>query len=104
VWVIVSFTSPRTTWERLGDGYRVEAGFVLWEANDVLQIPASALFRDGDGWAAFVIDQGRAVRRAVKVGQRNGLNAQVLAGIEAGEQVIVHPDDRVHAGVRVATR
>ena len=104
VWVIVAFTSPPERWQRLGDGYRVEASFILWEANDVLQIPASALFRDGDGWAAFAVEQGKAVKRRVQVGQSTGLSAQVLSGINAGEQVIVHPDDRVREGVRVATR
>lgn len=100
--VIVDFTSDAG--QRLGDGYRLEASFILWEANDVLQIPASALFRDGDNWAAFAVEQGHAVRRRVEVGQRSGLAAQVLSGIRAGEEVIVHPDDRVKDGVRVVTR
>lgn len=105
VWVIVAFTSPAALWQRLGDGYRVEASFVVWEANDVLQIPASALFRDGDkGWAAFVVEQGKAVKRRVEIGQRNGLSAQVVSGVQAGEQVINHPDDRVRQGVSVAAR
>lgn len=104
VWVIVAFTSPAAQWQRLGDGYRVEASFILWEANDVLQIPASALFRDGDGWAAFVVEQGKAVKRRVEMGQRNGLGAQVISGIKAGERVIVHPDDRVRDGGAVVAR
>jgi HlyD family secretion protein len=104
VWVIVDFTSPATRWQRLGDGYRVEASFVLWEGQDVLQIPASALFRDGDGWAVFVVEQGKAGKRAVRIGQRNGLSAQIVAGIKAGERVIRHPDDRVHDGVGVKAR
>lgn len=104
VWVIVAFTSPRAQWQRLGDGYRVEASFILWEADDALQIPASALFRDGDGWAAFAVEQGKAVKRRVETGQRNGLSAQVISGIKAGEQVVVHPDDRVHDGVAIAAR
>ncbi len=104
VWVIVSFTSPAAQWQRLGDGYRVEASFILWEANDVLQIPASALFRDGNDWAVFAVAQGKAVKRRVEIGQRNGLSAQLISGINAGERVIVHPDDRVHEGVRVVSR
>lgn len=104
VWVIVAFTSPADKWQRLGDGYRVEASFILWEADDVLQIPASALFRDGDGWAVFSAEQGKAVKRRVEIGQRNGLSAQVVSGIKAGEQVIVHPDDRVRDGGAVAAR
>ena len=104
VWVIVAFTSPAAQWQRLGDGYRVEASFILWEANDVLQIPASALFRDGDGWAAFVVEKGKAVKRRIEIGQRNGLSAQVISGIKASERVIVHPDDRVRDGGAVVAR
>lgn len=100
--VIVSFTSAAA--QRLGDGYRVEASFILWEANDVLQIPASALFREGRDWAVFAVEQGRAVKRRVQIGQRNGLAAQILSGIRQGEQVIVHPDDKVADGVRLVTR
>ena len=104
VWVIVAFTSPKARWQRLGDGYRVEATFILWEGKDVLQIPASALFRDGSGWAAFVTENGKAVKRRVEVGQRSALSAQVLSGIREGEHVIVHPDDRVHDGAGVTAR
>lgn len=104
VWIIVAFTSPREEWQRLGDAYRVEARFILWEGKDVLQIPASSLFRDGSGWAAFVVREGKAVKRSVEIGQQSGLAAQLLSGIDEGEKVIVHPDDRVRDGVRVSTR
>lgn len=102
VWVIADFTSPAAQWQTLGDGYRVEASFILWQENNVLQIPASALFRDGNSWAVFVAQDEKAVKRAVQIGQRNGLNAQIVSGIDEGERVIVHPDDRVHDRVRVA--
>jgi HlyD family secretion protein len=104
VWVIVDFSSPAAQWARLGDAYRVEASFIVWEEADVLQIPASAVFRDGDGWAAFVAEDGRAARRRVELGQRTGLVAQVVAGIREGERVIVHPDDRLRDGVAVTER
>jgi len=104
VHVIVDFTSPRRLWQRLGDGYRVETKFVVWEGADVLQIPASALFRHNGGWAAFVVRDGRAQLRPVKLGHRNGLKAEVLQGIKAGEQVIIHPDDKVRDGGRVRVR
>jgi len=104
VWVIVDFTSPASRWRQLGDGYRVEASFILWEEDNVLQIPASALFRDGKDWALFAIEGDRAVKRAVQIGQRNGLHAQILSAVNEGDRVIVHPDDQVHDGVRVAVR
>jgi HlyD family secretion protein len=104
VWVISDFTSPPAEWQRLGDGYRVEARFVLWRGDDVLQVPASALFRYKDGWAVFVIENNRARRRAVKIGHRNGLTAQILAGLSAGERVVNHPSDAVEDGRRVRAR
>lgn len=102
--VIVDFTSPREEWRRLGDGYRVEARFVVWEGNDVLQIPASALFRHDSGWAVFVVEGGRARLKPVRIGQRAGLIAQVTSGLAAGEKLISHPDDKIADGVRVKPR
>jgi HlyD family secretion protein len=104
--VISDITSPLEKWERLGDGYRIEATFVLWEGNDVLLAPASALFRYDDGWAVFVIEQGVARRRPVRIGHRNGLQAEILAGLEEGETVITHPDSSIDEGkpVEVALR
>jgi len=102
--VIVDFTSPREAWARLGDGYRVEARFVLWEGQDVLQLPTSALFRQGEGWAAFVIDGRHARLKPVEIGQRAGLATEVLSGLAAGDRVVAHPDETIRDGVRVKPR
>jgi HlyD family secretion protein len=104
VHIVVDFTSPRRLWQRLGDGYRVEVRFVVWQGHDVLQVPASALFRHNGGWAVFVARNGRARLQPVKVGHRNGLTAEVLEGVRAGESVITHPDDRIQDGRRVRPR
>jgi len=102
--VIVDFSSPREAWARLGDGYRVEARFVLWEGQDVLQLPTSALFRQGEGWAAFVIDGRRARLAPVELGQRAGLATEVRSGLAAGDKVVAHPDETIKDGVRVKPR
>ena len=102
--VIVDFAAPREAWQALGDGYRVEARFVLWQADDVLQLPTSALFRHGEGWAAFTVDGGRARLTPVEAGQRAGLATQVLSGLAAGTRVISHPDDKISDGTRVKPR
>lgn len=104
VWVVTDFIAGPEQWERLGDGYRLEARFVLWEENDVVQVPASALFRENEGWAVFVVVDGLAQKRVVGVGRRNGLRAQILTGIVVGETVVVHPDEQVFTGVRVKAR
>ncbi|MEW5976112.1 MAG: efflux RND transporter periplasmic adaptor subunit [Acidobacteriota bacterium] len=104
VLVIVDFTSPSELWERLGDAYRVEASFILWEQPDVLQVPASALFRYQEGWAVFVAEAGVARRRVVEVGKRNGLFAQIISGVSQDESVITHPDETIDDGSPVKFR
>ncbi len=101
VWVIADITSPRERWSRLGDAYRVEASFVIWHQDKVLQVPTSALFRHGEAWAVFNVEHGRAKRRPVEIGQRSGLVAQIVSGLSEGDVVITHPDDRIEEGVRV---
>lgn len=102
--VIVDFASPREAWQALGDGYRVEARFVLWERQDVLQLPTSALFRHGEGWAVFVVEGGRARLTPVETGQRAGLATQVLSGVAAGARLVSHPDEAISDGTRVKPR
>ncbi|MBK1691655.1 efflux RND transporter periplasmic adaptor subunit [Ectothiorhodospira mobilis] len=100
VWSVL--TSPRGQWSRLGDGYRVEARFVLWEGEDVIQVPTSTLFRHGEGQAVFVVESGRARLRPVETGRSSGLWTQILSGLDPGESVIRHPGSRVADGVSVA--
>jgi HlyD family secretion protein len=88
----------------LSDGYRVEARIVVWDRPEVTRVPAGALFRRGDGWAVFIVENGRAVEREVRVGHHNGRTAEVLGGLDEGETVVMYPSDRVREGVRVALR
>ena len=104
VWVIVDFDAQRERWKDLGDGYRVEARFILWEGDDVLQVPASALFREEERWAVYVIEDGEAVRRTVTPGRRSGLLTEIQDGLEPGERVILHPGQDIEPGRRVEAR
>lgn len=102
--VIIDLVSERDQWERLGHGYQVDLKIVLWENDNVIKLPLTALFRDGADWAVFVADDGVAERRVVKVGKRNGLEAEIVEGLAEGEQVILHPGDRIADGVNVENR
>lgn len=104
VLIIADFVSVPETWERLGDRYRVEAQFILWEGNEVLQIPANALFRYENGWAVFTVVGDTVRRRKVVVGHRSGLVAEVVEGLKVGEVVVTHPSDEVGEGVKVVER
>jgi HlyD family secretion protein len=102
--IIIDLIDPPEKRPTLGDGYRVEARIVVWERPDVLKVPAGALFRRGDGWAVFREERGRAAPRPVTIGRSNGLEAEVREGLAENDRVILHPSDRVVAGVAVAPR
>jgi HlyD family secretion protein len=102
--VIVDFEDPVEAWEKLGDGYRVEVRVVIWQGEDVVKVPTSSLFRKGGDWAVFALDSGRARLVRVELGRRNGLEAQIVSGLEAGQEVVVHPSDTLEDGARVAPR
>jgi HlyD family secretion protein len=87
--------------QALGDGYRVNAHIVVWAADQVNKIPASALFRCAEAWCTFVIENGLAKRRSVKIGHRNAQEAEVLEGLAPGETVIRHPANQIEEGTRV---
>ncbi|MCF8477474.1 MAG: HlyD family efflux transporter periplasmic adaptor subunit [Pseudolabrys sp.] len=101
--VILDFTGPETEWRELGHGYRIIARVVVWHGEGVL-VPLGALFRQGESWAVFVVADGRAQRRLIKIGERNLHAARVVYGLKVGEQVILHPSDRVADGVRIEPR
>lgn len=104
VLVICAINSDFELWQNLGDGYRVEAEFILWEQDDTLQVPASALFRQGNDWAVFKVSDNRARVNMVELGARSGLAAQVLSGLSPGDQVVIYPSDNVVDGARVEPR
>lgn len=103
--VMIDFSDPMEKWRALGHGFRVQARIVVWRDDDVLKLPVSALFRDGADWAVFVgSGEGRAVMRKVELGRRNGVEAQVVAGLSEGDAVVLHPSDRIEDGVRIEPR
>jgi HlyD family secretion protein len=102
--VVVDLTSPPALWQELGDGFRVDAGIVVFRADDALKVPASALFRDAEGWAAFVVERGRARKRPVVSPRRSAREAQIEGGVAEGETVILYPTDVIADGVAVTAR
>ena len=88
----------------MGDGFRLTARIVVWEADQVLKVPASALYRCGQAWCVFVVEGGRARQRTLALGHRNLQEAQVTDGLRAGEQVVRYPGNALHDGARVRWR
>jgi HlyD family secretion protein len=104
VWVIVDFDERPERRRTLGDGYRVEVRIVIWKGKDVMKVPAGALFRHEGGQAVYAVEDGQAVLRPVQAGRGNGLETQIVSGLREGEQVILHPSDKIKGGTAVVPR
>jgi HlyD family secretion protein len=98
---IIAFDEPREQWQSLGDGYHIEVRLILWASDGVTQLPLGAVFRQGSGWACYMLDNGVARLRSIEVGHRGEANVEVISGLALGDAVIVHPGDRVQDGVHV---
>ena len=102
--VVVDFEEPRDVRERLGDGFRVEVRIIIWSKDNVLKVPTSSLFREGAEWAVYKVAGNTAQLQIVQVGQRGGLEAEVLSGVADGDQIVVYPSAAIRPGVKLARR
>ena len=89
---------------QLGDGYRVEIRVVTWQSEDVMKVPVGALFRRGEEWAVFAVNDGVARLQRVQVGQRNDSEAEIVNGLTVGQTIVLHPPDTLEEGTRVVVR
>ncbi|MCZ4271210.1 efflux RND transporter periplasmic adaptor subunit [Maritalea porphyrae] len=104
VGAIIEFTDPWEQRQSLGHGFRVEVKIVVWEDQNALVVPSSALFREANDWAVFTVEDGKASKRNVKIGQNNGLQAQVLEGLAEQEVIVLYPGANLVEGAAVEQR
>lgn len=93
--VIVDIDVPPDSRPALGDGFRVEAAITIDSAHDAVLVPLAALFRHADTEAVYVVEGRRTRLVPVAIGRRGDREAEVLAGLSAGERVIAYPGDAV---------
>jgi HlyD family secretion protein len=102
--VTIDFVDGPESWSTLGHDYRVTVHVTVWHADNAATVPVGALFRKGDSWAVFVVEEGRAQTALIQIGHRNSRVAEVIAGLSVGDRLVVHPSDRISDGVKVAER
>lgn len=103
--IVIDLLDPPSVWARLGHGFRATVRITVWSANDRVRVPVGALFRKGDQWQVFRISPDRRVDAVtVKVGHMSADWAEILAGLNPGDRVVLHPGDKVADGTRIAVR
>lgn len=101
---VIAFTSPSTDYAGLGHGFRVESQIIVWQSEDTLVVPASALFRSAGVWAVFVVEAEKAQLRTIEIGPNNGVQAQVTSGLVEHDKVVLYPSSGLSEGMSVAER
>ncbi len=96
--VVIDLIDPSPT---LGDGYRVEGRVVTWETKDALRVPVSALFRRGETWSLFRVENGVAQLQDVEIGHLTSSQVEITSGLEEGALLTTHPSKDISAGTRV---
>ena len=85
--------------EKFVVGMSADVTIVVQDKSNVLFVPTEALVRDQAG---YVVENGRAVRREVKIGVGNWATREVLDGLKEGETLITSLGVRdLHDGARV---
>jgi HlyD family secretion protein len=104
VYVLSDLVDPPEAAKALGDRYRVEVRVAVWHSDDVLVVPAGALFREGNHWKTFVYQDGKARLTGLEAGHSDGRFTEVLSGLEPGDKVLLHPPDTVRDGTALNER
>jgi len=87
---------------KLMPGMFARVRLILESVADALTIPQQAVIvTPVGGQVAFVVAEGRAVQRKVKVGIEQAGRVQVLAGLEPGEKVVVTGQEKLKDGMEV---
>ncbi len=66
-----------------------------------LLVPQAAVRSDGGSSIVYVYHDGTAERRAVRLGDARGSDREIVAGLTAGDQVVISGFDGLHDGARV---
>jgi len=102
--LVIEFNAPPARWQHLGDGHEVRARITTAVMDNVLKVPATAVFADGRQSAVYVVENGKARKRGVSVGAHTADEAVIESGLKEYELVILSPGAAIKDGMRVKTR
>lgn len=83
---------------RLKAGMFAKVRLSAGESRPLLLVPQSAVLQKQGLYYVFVVEQGKAVRRQVSVGEVQGSDIVIADGLQAGQQVITTSVNRLKEG------
>jgi membrane fusion protein, multidrug efflux system len=82
-------------------GFLARVTFAVGAHDNVLLVPAAALVGGSGAQSVFVLENGTAVRRTVTTGLTSEGRVEVVAGLAAGDRVVVRGNNMLRDGMAV---
>jgi RND family efflux transporter MFP subunit len=86
---------------RLKPGMFARARIASDQASAALMVPVKSVVTLAGVNKVFILENGKAVERQVKLGEQDGMLVEILEGVKPGEKVITSNTDRLHDGIAV---
>lgn len=87
--------------EQLRQNQRLSVRVLLDRRESVLTVARGSFIEEGGGHSAYVLQDGQAVKRAIRLGAQSLAKVEVLSGLKPGEQVVVSGADAFRGAERV---
>jgi HlyD family secretion protein len=88
--------------EGLKIDFDVDVNILLGEAANVIKVPSEAVRSDKTGrHYVFVVENGRALERDVKLGLQSDMKVEIVEGLKEGERVVLNPMTTLRTGTAV---
>jgi HlyD family secretion protein len=87
---------------KLKPGYNVNLKVILYQKDKVVMVPYEAVIENNEKDMVFIADNdGNVSERYIEKGVSNELYYEVYSGLQAGEKVILSPNQQVKNGIKV---
>lgn len=86
---------------RIKPGMFADVDIVTGTKENVIIAPKDAILIKKHGNIAYVVEDGKAVERLIKIGVTNGTQVEVVEGLKAGEKIVVKGQNLLKEGTPV---
>jgi HlyD family secretion protein len=88
--------------EQLRQNQRLSVRVLLDRRDKVLGVARGSFVEEGGGRIAYVVQDGQAVKRSIRLGAQSLSTVEVLEGLQPGEQVVISGAQAFNGAERVA--
>jgi len=94
----------RSDFEQFGQGYELNIRFVTSYMENCVIIPKTAVFRDNDSPAVWVIVKGAAAKRLIEIGEENSGSVLINSGVLPGDLLVINAENITKEGQKLKAK